>query len=141
METIVIPGVTPEINAVLTVVVGYLSALLVGPLTALSKKWFNTEGVTTVSVSALLSGLIGVGITIYQATQGNVGWGGVIVALLAFIKSNGDYLIKRQATKGAVEKAVTNPQPLPTVNDDALGRPATPEDFAPSMEVKYGKPK
>lgn len=141
MENIVIPGLPAEYALIVNTVIGLLSAALVGPATAIAKKWFKTEGVTTVAVSAALSTLVAVGVMIYQAAQGTLSWSGVIIGLIAFIRSNGEYLKVRQATKGAVEKAVTNPQPLPTVNDDALGRPATADDIGPSMEVKYGKPK
>ncbi|GHG37622.1 hypothetical protein GCM10017784_35060 [Deinococcus indicus] len=128
---IIIPGVPAEYAAIIYTIVGLISAALVGPLTALAKKWGRTSGVQTVTVSLALSALIAVGFAAWSAAQGGrVDWLGVIVsALIAFAKSNGDYLSRRNATKSGTELA----QPLPL-----LAAPVVPEILPPAELIQPG---
>lgn len=57
-------------------------------------------------------------------------------AVAAFIESA---FQKAFGEEKAPLPSVTDALPLPTINDDALNRPATDADFAPSQATKYGQ--
>lgn len=138
METLVIPGLPADLASIFTVVIGLIASMLVGPLTAIWKKAGKTEGPTTVGISAVLSLIVGIIYAVISASSGgafNIVQA-LVVAVVAFVKSNGSYIMAKQATAGGVEKAVSTPKPLPTIDDDTLNRPATAEDFGPSMKIE-----
>lgn len=92
-----VQGIPAEYQTMITVVVGLLSSILVQPLTAIAKKLGRTQGPTTVVISAALSLLIAYGFAVSQAlaTGERVPfWSALIIALIAFLKANGDYLTR-----------------------------------------------
>lgn len=111
-------GIPAEYQHVVTVLVGLLAAVLVQPLTALGKKLGRTQGVTTVAVSGVLSLLVALGFTLAQALathhEQNL-WGTLLIALVAFLKANGDYLTRVFANaKGAqIAAPVSETVPAP----------------------------
>lgn len=125
MEQIVIPGVPAEYAALIYTLIGLIAAPLVSPLTTLFKRFGNTSGVTTVTVSAVLSLCVSLGFTLAAAAAqgGPVNWVGVLIgAVVAFAKVNGDYLTRVNAAKKA-----------------ALPAPATVGEILPPAEVMRGE--
>ena len=118
----------------------WLSAVLVGPLTAIAKKLGRTSGPTTVAISAAMSLLVALGFSLWQAaaTQSGVPWGqALLLALIAFIKSNGDYISRVFATakgQGTTEVTVNLPVPEPA----PLGPPAViGGEITPPADLKF----
>lgn len=108
MEQIVIPNIPAEYAAVLYTLIGLLSAWLVTPVTAIIKKLGGTSGVTTVTVSAVLSLLVSLGFALATAAaQGEgVNWLGVLIgAVVAFLKANGDHIARSQIAQKAATPA------------------------------------
>lgn len=125
MEQIVIPNIPAEYAALIGTLIGLISAPLVTPLTALYKRFGRTSGPTTVTVSAVLSLLVSLAFAFAAAAaQGEgVNWVGVAVgAVVAFLKSNGDYLTRVQAARKAAPIA-----------------PATVGEIMPPPEVMRGE--
>lgn len=148
MENIVIPGLPAEYTPVITTLIGYVAGWLVGPLTAIWKKLGRTNGVTTVGVSAVLSLLVSLGFTIATTLAGgplNIGHA-LVIALIAFVRANGAYLMQVQSNAKANKEAppvVT--QSVVIKEGPPAGVPTRPEDFGPSfrdvpLEEKPGGP-
>ena len=116
-------GIPAEYQAVATALIGLLSAVLVGPLTSIAKKLGGTTGPTTVVVSGVLSLIVAFAFTAAQAAAGagEAGlWSTLAVALIAFLKSNGDYLSRMFSTRKAVEEAAPEvPAATLPLNKDA----------------------
>lgn len=111
-----IPGVPADVQPVVTLIVSFLTGYVVLALTAISKKWFNTKGPTTVAVSAGLSVLAGFGFTAYAAlaVRGDMPWTqALMAAFLGFVGSNGAYLARVFASSSALKKAATAVQETP----------------------------
>ena len=112
---VVLTGVPPEWEALVTLLVAWAAAWLVQPLTAIAKKLGCTQGPTTVAVSAALSLLVATGFSVaaaqasgQPATLAQV----VVSAGLAFLRANGAYLSNVQAgRKGAGEAPGAVQQP------------------------------
>ncbi|UQN10347.1 hypothetical protein [Deinococcus sp. QL22] len=97
-------GIPAEYTAIVTVIITALTGWLVTPLTAVAKKLGRTEGPTTVLISAVLSIVIALGLTIIQAALSSGTdplWPAVISALVGWVKANGDYLMRVQANTKA----------------------------------------
>jgi len=125
MEQIVIPGVPAEYAALIYTLIGLIAAPLVTPLTALYKRFGRTSGPTTVAVSAFLSFVVSLCFALGTAAAqgGPVNWLGVLIgAVIAFVKSNGDYISRSQAA----QKAATPP-------------PAIVGEILPPAEVMRGE--
>jgi hypothetical protein len=117
-----IPGLDPAIVAGL---IGIASAWLVKPLTALGKKWFGYEGITSQMVALALSVIIAGGVSYAQGAYSHDGRG--IIALLiavvtSFVKSMGDYTASKLAAGLPTGKA----NPLPTVSNEVASDPTIP---------------
>lgn len=96
-----------QLDPALTAVVGGVLGIIISPLTALLKKWFKTEGVTTQLVHFVLSVLIVAGIGFAQGAfgQGVQGvWSVVGAVFAAFFTGLGSYTLQRQAVEGALKK-------------------------------------
>lgn len=134
-----LPGVPADWQPVLTLAIGLLSAMLVGPLTAIAKKLGCTTGPTTVAVSAGMSLLVTFGFSLWQAaaTQTDMPWSqALMLALIAFLKSNGDYIRQVFATakgQGTPEVTVNLPQPEP---QPALPTIVVSGEVTPPADVK-----
>lgn len=90
-----ISGIPPQFEPIVTFAVGLLSAMLVGPLTAIWKKLGRTKGPTTVMVSAGLSLLIAFGFEMAQAIAAAESFNIinlVVTTFIAFLKANGRYI-------------------------------------------------
>lgn len=125
MEQIVIPNIPAEYAALIGTLIGLISAPLVTPLTALYKRFGRTSGPTTVTVSAVLSVIVSVGFAFAAAAAqgGPINWVSVALgAVIAFAKSNGDYLTRVQAARKAAPIA-----------------PATVGEIMPPPEVMRGE--
>lgn len=90
-----IPGVPDEWDALVAGLVIWLTAWLSGPATSIAKKWFKTDGFSTVMFSGALNIIAGIGFTVWAAslTRGDIPWGqAAIAALLGFVRTNGKYI-------------------------------------------------
>ena len=133
MEGIIIPGVPAEYAAIATTLIGIVSSLLVGPATAIAKKLWGTEGVSTVAISAALSFIVGMMWAAIGAASG--GTFNIIQALtitaIAFVKANGDYISRAQANVKANKAA-------PPIAAQPAPAPQSPVTPPPGIEA--GKP-
>ncbi len=133
MEGITLPGVPAELAAIITTIIGFLAGWLTEALTAIAKKAGRTSGVTTVTVSAVLSLLVSLGFAIVAAVNGgevNIGQA-IIIAVIAFVRSNGAYLLRKQANASANREAPAA-VPVPV--------PASPSPVTPPPGIEAGKP-
>ena len=133
MEGIIIPGVPAEYAAIITTVIGFVAGWLTEALTAIAKKAGRTSGVTTVTVSAVLSLLVSLGFAIVAAVNGgevNIGQA-IIIAVIAFVRSNGAYLLRKQANASANREAPAA-VPVPV--------PASPSPVTPPPGIVEGQP-
>lgn len=144
-----VPGLPAEWQPLATVAIALASSLLVGPLTAIAKKLGRTSGPTTVAISAVLSLAVALVFTGWQAAASNTAlpWGtAVVMAVLGFLKANGDYISRVFAVGKALDSApVPPPQPAapaylpPAVafDDTALG---VGSELQPPAELKGPPP-
>lgn len=148
MEGIVIPGLPAEAASVVVLVIGYLSALLVAPLTAIWKRLGNTQGVSTVMVSAFLSLMVAIGWAIISAfSSGSVTIVGIgqalVVAIIAFLRANGSYLMTVQANakanNAAPKKKGEDGAATPTVTVN-VPPSASPSPVTPPPGIVEGQP-
>ncbi|GAA5514757.1 hypothetical protein Dcar01_03518 [Deinococcus carri] len=120
-------GIPAEYQGVVAVLIGLLSAVLVQPLTSIAKKLGRTTGPTTVAVSAVLSLLVALGFALAQAaaTRGGLNLGGaLLVALVAFVKANGDYITRVFSNaKGNALAPAGLPDPVPVVVGEVVTPP------------------
>ena len=93
-DGLTLTGVPAEYEPLVTLFIAWVSAWLVQPLTALTKKWGGTRGPSTVAVSAMLSLLVSVGFSAAasRATGGLNLWQVLGSAGLAFLRANGNYV-------------------------------------------------
>lgn len=95
-----------QLDTTTTTLIGAGLGIVVSPITALTKKWFHTEGITTQLVHAGLSTLITAGIGYSQGAFGP-GWQGAGQAALAafatFLVGLGQYTRNKQAAEGAAK--------------------------------------
>ncbi|WP_414656767.1 hypothetical protein ACINK0_11395 [Deinococcus sp. VB343] len=137
-----LPGLPADWQPVVTLAIGLLSGVLVGPLTAIAKKLGRTEGPNTVAVSAVMSLLVTLGFSLWQATasQTNMPWGqALLLALIAFVKSNGDYISRVFSTakgQGTPEVTVN----MPTPEQPPTPAPIVIGDVMPPADIKTPPP-
>ena len=133
MEGIIIPGVPAEYAAIITTVIGFVAGWLTEALTAIAKKAGRTSGVTTVTVSAVLSLLVSLGFTVAGVLNGGEANlpQALVIALIAFVKSNGGYLLRKQANASA------NREAAPIAAQPA---PAPQQPVTPPPGIEAGKP-
>lgn len=96
-----------ELDPTLSALVGAGLGIVISPLTALLKKWFKTEGITTQVVHFTLSLLIVAGIGYAKGAfgMGAQGIWAVLTALTtAFLTGIGSYTLQKQAAEGALKK-------------------------------------
>jgi len=124
-------GIPQEYSVMVFGMIAVVSGLLVEPLTALAKRAGNTQGVTTGTVSAVLSLVVAFGFTLAQSlntdTPVNV-WAALGVAFWAFVQANGSYISKMLAAKRGTEKAgqdVSGDNVLPLDKGTPLDAPAS----------------
>lgn len=97
-------GIPDSDLALVNMVIALLAGMLVKPLTAIVKKLGNTHGVTTVSISIGLSLVAAFGYAYLQAQGAGENlsvWQTLFIALIAFLKANGDYISSVFAAKKA----------------------------------------
>lgn len=108
-----LPSTIPsDYQAITTVIIGLISSMLVQPLTAIAKKYRKTEGVDTVKISFWLSLAIGFAFALSSALSGTGSlWGAIPIALTAFIRSNGDYILRKSTAAPASADSTDQPAP------------------------------
>lgn len=108
-------GIPAEYQATVILLVGLIAGWLVQPLTAIWKKLGRTQGPTTVFISGVLSLVVALGFNFAQAVADGRGqnlWHVLFIALIAFLKANGDYLSRVFGTaKGTEVGTTTGPTP------------------------------
>lgn len=126
-----------------SVLVGLLGAVLVGPLTAVVKKLGGTRGPSTVAVSAGFSVLIGVGFSVAAAAAAGQGlsWQNIVLSgVISFLKANGDYLTRVFAVGKAA--TLTPPEGAPAllpgevIPAEGARRPGPVMEAGPLPEVR-----
>lgn len=137
-----LPGLPADWQPVVTLAIGLLSGVLVGPITAIAKKLGRTEGPTTVAISAAISLVLTFGFSLWQAavTQTNLPLGQtLLLATIAFLKSNGDYISRVFSTakgQGTPEVTVN----LPTLEQPPAPAPIVIGDVVPPPDLKTPPP-
>lgn len=145
MEGLVLPGVPAELQVIVTTVIGLLAAWITEALTAIWKKQGKTSGATTVGVSLVLSVAVSLGFSVTSALNGgeiNIGQA-IMVALIAFIRSNGAYLLRKQANASANKEAdaAAKKQPQPVVVTDPYVAPTRrpiEDGVTPTTDADFG---
>jgi hypothetical protein len=104
MTTPEIANLPAQYQEGVALLVGLIASGIVYVLTALAKHFGKTSGITTVTVSAVLSALIAGGLGYSQGLYGH-GTAALLPALLAavtaFVGANGQYIGKVQAAQKA----------------------------------------
>ncbi|MDP9766474.1 hypothetical protein [Deinococcus enclensis] len=103
-----VQGIPDEYSTIVTTLIGILSAVLVQPLTSIFKKLGRTTGPGTVAISAALSLMVAFFFTFAQASATNTGLnfpGLLLIALIGFLKANGDYITRVFTTAKGAETA------------------------------------
>lgn len=138
-----LPGLPADWQPVVTLAIGLLSGVLVGPITAIAKKLGRTEGPTTVAISAAISLVLTFGFSLWQAavTQTNLPLGQtLLLATIAFLKSNGDYISRVFSTaKGQGTPEVTVNLPTPE-QQPPTPAPIVIGDVMPPADIKTPPP-
>lgn len=101
-----ISGIPAEHEPLVVLVVGLLSSALVGPLTAIAKKLGGTTGPSTVAISAALSLVVAFGFEFARALAGEQRtiWSALLIAFIAFSRSNGEYVRQKFLSKQDAQK-------------------------------------
>ncbi|OWL98969.1 hypothetical protein CBQ26_00485 [Deinococcus indicus] len=116
-------GIPPEL---VTAVIAYLAPRLVGPLTAVAKRWLKTTGPSTRMVAKILTVLVVVALGFatgaYTLDLRGVG-NAVVAAALAYLKATGDYErdvnVQVKATRKSGADAPTDAAPTVTIERGA----------------------
>lgn len=121
-----LPGVPAEYQAAVLSGLGLVSGFVTYLLTAVYKRLKKTTGVTTVQVSAVLSVVVSLGFTLWQAylTRGETPWYvALLVAVWAFVQSNASWIARVQS--GVAANRATGVESLTSViGQPLLGLPA-----------------